>query len=357
MKPDGMKSMATEQSALRHQFFRDLEDLLDRAEGSLLSLETNPGDGEPWRSLCRDFHTAKGNAGLVGEYSLQRAFHAIENDLGNDGPRELSPDTIQQLYEYLDLFRSVAAAGETGSYERALRGVSSRSRSAGERRAIPAAVVSETVVPQDVDCRAFGRIVGRLANVVETHRRFEDAVLARPDVESAPLLQDLGLAVVDLGNAVPETLRELRRLTRYLELALEVLIMGHVQYDPMRFSLLREIVDDIRNSCRLLLTDHGISVTVLVDDPADLSRLAREPHTLPSGKLIIVNVELPSDELIANHERILQMVEIGRAADREVVFRVRSTAIATTIGHVSRSMGVQLSIASDCWNAVVTRYR
>ena len=74
-------------------FVQDAEEILDHAEQHLMRLETEPGC---IHELLGEFHTLKGNSGLMGYDELQRLSHRLENVLQQirDGVAATTPTRI-----------------------------------------------------------------------------------------------------------------------------------------------------------------------------------------------------------------------------------------------------------------------
>jgi len=89
-------------------FIQDAEEILDHAEQDLLTLEQDP---EKLHDLLRQFHTLKGNCGLMGYDSMQQFSHQLESVLQRLRDLKLTPTTegIRVLFEAVDALRHAVA--------------------------------------------------------------------------------------------------------------------------------------------------------------------------------------------------------------------------------------------------------
>ena len=101
-------------SDMAHLFVQDAEEILDQAEQNLLHLEAEP---QRLHDLLRQFHTLKGNCGLMGYAQMQRISHGLEDVLqhARDQQTALGPDTVGLFLKAVDaLRRCVAALSKSG---------------------------------------------------------------------------------------------------------------------------------------------------------------------------------------------------------------------------------------------------
>ncbi len=101
-------------SDMAHIFVQDAEEILDHAEQNLLHLEAEP---DRLHELLRQFHTLKGNSGLMGYGQMQRISHGLEDVLqhARDQQAPLGPDTVGLFLKAVDaLRRCVANLAKTG---------------------------------------------------------------------------------------------------------------------------------------------------------------------------------------------------------------------------------------------------
>jgi two-component system, chemotaxis family, sensor kinase CheA len=95
-------------------FVQDAEEILDHAEQNLLQLEAEP---QRLHELLRQFHTLKGNSGLMGYSQMQRISHGLEDVLQHARDRQaaLGPDTVGLFLKAVDVLRRcLAALGKSG---------------------------------------------------------------------------------------------------------------------------------------------------------------------------------------------------------------------------------------------------
>lgn len=95
-------------------FLQDAEEILDHAEQDLLALEREP---ERLHNLLRQFHTLKGNSGLMGFDRLQQFSHRLESVLQDIRDQQIKPppDWITLFLEAVDqLRRAVAELAKSG---------------------------------------------------------------------------------------------------------------------------------------------------------------------------------------------------------------------------------------------------
>lgn len=85
-------------------FIEEGEELLSKAEESLLILEVNPQDQEALNSIFRVMHTFKGSAGIVGFDYIQNFTHKFESflDFAREHKIELTEESISILLEAKD---------------------------------------------------------------------------------------------------------------------------------------------------------------------------------------------------------------------------------------------------------------
>lgn len=107
-------------------FFSEAEDLLQRIEGNLLTLERLPEDENCLQELFRAVHTMKSSAAMVGFDTLSEYAHLLENLLDRLRSRRLksTPSLISQLLSAQSLLRVMverAAQGEEPITAEALR--------------------------------------------------------------------------------------------------------------------------------------------------------------------------------------------------------------------------------------------
>lgn len=96
-------------------FLQDADEIIDHAEQDLLALDREP---ERLHNLLRQFHTLKGNSGLMGFDVLQQFSHRLESVLQDirDGKIKPPSEWITLLLEAVDqLRRAVAELAKSGT--------------------------------------------------------------------------------------------------------------------------------------------------------------------------------------------------------------------------------------------------
>ena len=96
-------------------FASEAEEHLSTAESTLLSLETDPGDGELLNAVFRSFHTIKGAAGFLNLHDVIGVSHAVEDLLDSVRKGELQfNDVISDVaFEAIDLLKELLEAVQT----------------------------------------------------------------------------------------------------------------------------------------------------------------------------------------------------------------------------------------------------
>jgi two-component system chemotaxis sensor kinase CheA len=94
-------------------FAQDAEEILDHAEQNLLHLEAEP---ERLHDLLRQFHTLKGNSGLMGYSEMQRISHRLEDvlQLSRDRKSPLGADSVRLFLKAVDALRQCVASLRKG---------------------------------------------------------------------------------------------------------------------------------------------------------------------------------------------------------------------------------------------------
>jgi len=138
-------------------FAQDAEETLDHAEQNLLHLEAEP---QRLNELLRQFHTLKGNSGLMGYSQMQTISHRLEDVLQHARDRQtgLGADSVRLFLKAVDVLRQCVASLRKGGsssvpdYEAWLQrvdawaGVSSAEPPPTEAPPAPAAETSEPPV-------------------------------------------------------------------------------------------------------------------------------------------------------------------------------------------------------------------
>ncbi len=100
-------------------FLEESEEFLQAIEDDLLKLEQNPEDPETINDIFRNFHTLKGNTGVILTYKKDYRLEAIK-DLSHsaetllqkirDGEIGISEDTVDLLFDVLDTVKEILSA-------------------------------------------------------------------------------------------------------------------------------------------------------------------------------------------------------------------------------------------------------
>ncbi|MCX6907600.1 MAG: chemotaxis protein CheA, partial [Verrucomicrobia bacterium] len=94
-------------------FAQDAEETLDHAEQNLLHLEAEP---QRLNDLLRQFHTLKGNSGLMGYSQMQTISHRLEDVLQHARDRQtpLGADSVRLFLKAVDVLRQCVASLRKG---------------------------------------------------------------------------------------------------------------------------------------------------------------------------------------------------------------------------------------------------
>jgi two-component system, chemotaxis family, sensor kinase CheA len=105
--------------AILHTFLAETEEHLCRMEEALVSLETQPEDGETLQTIFRVVHTLKGNASSLGYPRVAGFAHAVEDTLQRLRDRTLpvSGDLITLLLQAVDALRQMVPDAIAGNEE------------------------------------------------------------------------------------------------------------------------------------------------------------------------------------------------------------------------------------------------
>ena len=100
------------------RFIEEAQELCDRAEAALLSLEDMPGNEENISQAFRAFHNLKGNAGFFGYVNLEKMSHLAESILDEirAKTRNCDPEIISSLLLVVDVLRVEIERSTGGSY-------------------------------------------------------------------------------------------------------------------------------------------------------------------------------------------------------------------------------------------------
>lgn len=373
--------MDAELTALNDQFFADLAETMDEVEANLLSLEERPDDPQRVHALFRAFHTVKGNAGLVGEPEIQSACHALESRLSAAREGTLPQSLIQHGFEALDLLRSCASSSSSSGCRDELRRLASAGEAAAGEPPAPETAGGRTVpadasgppgagssapgepvarvrfadapgyAPGRLDLASFRALVAGFAPVSRAYRRLVDAGGARA---RARYVEDLGMAVLDFSDAIPAACEPLRRIARYLEDALNLVIMAGIDYDPDRFPLVGRLVCDAEQYVKAELVEAPYLTSILVDDAAQVERLPDAVERLDGEQLIAVTIRVPFD-VLARAGRNLERLRKAGASSRHTVFFIMNNdtrgELATRL--LAEVLGDYPLVGTSVWEALL----
>ncbi len=92
-------------------FISEAEDLIQKTEDEILTLEENPNNSKPIKELFFTFHTLKGLTAMVGFDNLSKFCHHFESFLDNAQKNKVSKtkrdNFIDMLFESLDVLKNV----------------------------------------------------------------------------------------------------------------------------------------------------------------------------------------------------------------------------------------------------------
>ena len=130
---------------MRERFVEEADDILEVAEGLLLSLSKEPGKSEELMpELFRQFHSFKGNCGFMGLSDLERLTHVMETEIdrATSGDDERRINLSKQFLDLIDTIRTAVADVSNGGAGR-IKEVEQLCTSIGQRG-------NKTVVPLSV---------------------------------------------------------------------------------------------------------------------------------------------------------------------------------------------------------------
>ncbi len=319
--------MSNDLDNLKEQFYRDTEEILVNVEQSLLEVESGSADSGVMDAMFRDFHTLKGNAGMVGEGAVQELCHAVESKLDpvRKGREEIADSTIQAVFEVVDLLRravgannptnfkdelagaaaalSATSAPGTGHVKTGVSGTASSDSSASvKRRADPQKGRVSSVCESDresVDCtlQEFRRLFRRFYPLdTAANRLSEDSAPG----ENASILEDMGMESIELQDCIPDKFGSLKSLGVYIEKLLVLLIRNDIEYDPFSFELLDRLISDFRDGMIKILEGGDFMLEVPIPNMRSLSYLE---EVIDAGKeILIVRLKMPYKDFISHEE-------------------------------------------------------
>lgn len=195
-------------------FAQDAEEILDQAEQDLLHLEAEPAR---LNNLLRQFHTLKGNSGLMGYSQMQTISHRLEDVLhhARDRQTSLGPDSVRLFLKAVDVLRRCVVSLRKGGdpavpdYEGWLQRVDAWVGSSPVETPPHPAVVEETMPAQSVSAEPPSAAdTNKAAVLVKPAAQVGDGI--RINVERLDQLNDLASELI-AATAVVMHLSECRR--------------------------------------------------------------------------------------------------------------------------------------------------
>lgn len=112
-----------------------------------------------------------------------------------------------------------------------------------------------------------------------------------------------------------------RSIGRYLEHALNLVIMTGIDYDPRRSDLLHTLVLDIEQAIKIEFIDARFVESILMDDPDSVSILPDALAAISQPSIVAISVRVPFERL-ARAGRTLEAIREAAADPRHSVFFV-----------------------------------
>ena len=288
--------MASELAQLREQFFEELSGSCEDLEQDFMTLEQEPHDLATSKSVLREIHTIKGNAGLVGESLLQSFCHTLESTIERlkaDG----RPALVAELgLQAVDLLREAAGGGGDGVEERI-----TRFRETLEHAGRPTAA-AEAAGPDTARSAADSMTLEQWKALVRAFAQVEDALEALlSDDPTQRQARRAGMAVVDLVEGMKQSSGSLGEQATVLELTLSGLTSlpktGLPQAITAFAPLLRSLLQGLRESLSDLFRNNNFSVTVTVKNLSLLAALETELRRRNSSPVLILRLEVEYESL------------------------------------------------------------
>lgn len=185
-------------------FLDDAERLVSSMEEQLLVLEQDPTDSDALKTVCRDLHTLKGSAGMIGLVSLSQVAHAAEDMVDARQQRQqVNASMVDALFTALDGIRGVL--GPTGDGP------------APDHEAIVAPLIERLRSDVGPSSEPAGRTM-TVAAVAESSARVLERLLDSPD-EAFPSWLESALAPLEraaVGIGSPEYVGSLQQVRNAL---------------------------------------------------------------------------------------------------------------------------------------------
>ncbi|HKJ85897.1 MAG TPA: hypothetical protein VKA06_07465, partial [Spirochaetia bacterium] len=301
-----------------------------------------------------------------GQAEIQAACHAMEASLGAEKSGSLTPEVLQDGLHLVDVLRACARGESADSHRAELARLASSAtgRAAGMRAA--AGGPEDTGVAHPARSGHAGGQTGTLSvdDLRTLVRHFAplwradqrlSALVSPGDVSArCAALQDMGLAVLDYLDALPDSLSWYRSVGRYLEHALNLVIMSGFDYDPARFDLLHTFVLDMEQGIRTEFVRAACVESVLLDDPDSIGILPDALAALSEPSIVAISIRMPFERL-ARAGRTLEAIREAAADPRHTVFFVIDDAGETE--RLTRSLADVLGgfpvIGTSIWEGLL----
>ena len=164
---------------LLQDFVPEALEHLEAAEVQLLTLETDPQDGEALNGVFRAFHTIKGVAGSLGLHAIQSVAHEAEGllDRARKGDLLLAGAAIDVTFDAVDTLKGLVEAGIQTLFGE--EPVATQGSLPEFRERIRAVIAGEVREPAETDLPAAGLLPTRLGDIlVSSGRATREAVEA-----------------------------------------------------------------------------------------------------------------------------------------------------------------------------------
>jgi two-component system chemotaxis sensor kinase CheA len=243
------ESQAVAAPEIEEEFMLEIEQRLDGLEQVLFSVSPGERDPETVRGVFREFHTLKGECGILGLMELNEFWHRAESAIENarHGKLELTEEVIDLLQQLTHIGRQLLKNEKTATKETI--------RSLQEKLAIAATKAQrEAVAPKpetENPAADFFAIAEDAAEEVETVSSEEE----RPEEEAS------GERPVENGQMSTISV-DVRHLDSLLELVGEVgLASSHLAHNP-EIKKIRSIAQDISSLERTSRALHDMTANL-----------------------------------------------------------------------------------------------
>jgi chemotaxis protein histidine kinase CheA len=345
--------MTDELFHLRSQFFHELASTCEDLEQDFLHLEQNPGDVGTLKSLLRDIHTVKGNAGLVGEPVLQSLCHTLESTLDRLQQSPNAPEAAELGLGAVDLLKAAAEAQEVVGVEERVRAYQETLANAapGGRTVVPVSSDTESGSESDMSLSEWKRLVCSFAAVEDRLERLTTDTSDRRAVGRA------GTAAIDFSESVGQASLRLREIAALLEETL-----GSVASLPKTFMpqcvealqpLLRSLVSRIRDELTTLFRRNSFSVTVTVRNLEMLAALDHELRSRRSAPVLILKIDVDYADMEREASVYDSFWSLAASPEHTVAFVIPwSSAVDKAAAFLQQAIGTAPLVSSDEWQTL-----